>query len=64
MAEIYARRYLLRPYQALHESGIEPDWVIGTSIEAKKGAIIARNPISLPALVAGGGAHAQSKSFA
>jgi NTE family protein len=30
-------------YQALHESGIEPDWVIGTSIGAVNGAIIAGN---------------------
>jgi NTE family protein len=30
-------------YQALHESGIEPDWVIGTSIGAINGAIIAGN---------------------
>ncbi|HXA47767.1 MAG TPA: patatin-like phospholipase family protein [Burkholderiaceae bacterium] len=31
-------------YQALHEAGIEPDWVIGTSIGAINGAIIAGNP--------------------
>lgn len=31
-------------YQALHEAGIEPDWVIGTSIGAVNGAIIAGNP--------------------
>jgi NTE family protein len=30
-------------YQALHETGIEPDWVIGTSIGAINGAIIAGN---------------------
>ncbi len=30
-------------YQAMHESGIEPDWVIGTSIGAINGAIIAGN---------------------
>jgi NTE family protein len=30
-------------YQALHESGIEPDWVIGTSIGAINAAIIAGN---------------------
>jgi NTE family protein len=30
-------------YQALHESGIEIDWVIGTSIGAINGAIIAGN---------------------
>ena len=28
-------------YQALHEAGIEPNWVIGTSIGAINGAIIA-----------------------
>jgi len=31
-------------YQALHEAGVEPDWVIGTSIGAVNGAIIAGNP--------------------
>ncbi|HYD62028.1 MAG TPA: patatin-like phospholipase family protein [Noviherbaspirillum sp.] len=31
-------------YEALHESGIEPDWVIGTSIGAINGALIAGNP--------------------
>lgn len=31
-------------YQALHEAGIEPDWVIGTSIGAINAALIARNP--------------------
>jgi len=30
-------------YQALHESGIAPDWVIGTSIGAINGALIAGN---------------------
>ncbi len=30
-------------YQALHEAGIEPDWVVGTSIGAVNGAIIAGN---------------------
>jgi NTE family protein len=30
-------------YQALHEAGIMPDWVIGTSIGAINGAIIAGN---------------------
>src|SRR5271167_4424030 len=30
-------------YQALHEAGIEPNWVIGTSIGAINGAIIAGN---------------------
>lgn len=33
-------------YQALHEAGIEPDWVIGTSIGAINGAIIAGNEAS------------------
>ena len=31
-------------YQALHECGIEPDWVIGTSIGAINAALIAANP--------------------
>src|SRR6202045_4694139 len=30
-------------YHALHEAGIEPNWVIGTSIGAINGAIIAGN---------------------
>ena len=30
-------------YQAMHEAGIEPDWVIGTSIGAINGALIAGN---------------------
>src|SRR5689334_5536797 len=30
-------------YQALHEAGIEPDWVIGTSIGAINASIIAGN---------------------
>jgi NTE family protein len=30
-------------YQALHEAGIEPDWVVGTSIGAINAAIIAGN---------------------
>jgi NTE family protein len=36
--------YQVGVYQALHESAIEPDWVIGTSIGAINGAIIAGNP--------------------
>ncbi len=32
-------------YQALHESGLEPDWIIGTSIGAITGAIIAGNEV-------------------
>jgi NTE family protein len=35
--------FQLGVYQALHEAGIEPDWVIGTSIGAINGAIIAGN---------------------
>ena len=31
-------------YQALHEAGIEPDWVIGTSIDAINASLIAGNP--------------------
>ena len=31
-------------YQALHEAGIEPDWVCGVSIGAINSAIIAGNP--------------------
>jgi NTE family protein len=36
--------YQLGVYQALHESRLEPDWIIGTSIGAINGAIIAGNP--------------------
>jgi NTE family protein len=32
-------------YQALHEAGIEPDWVVGTSIGALNGAIIVGNDV-------------------
>ncbi|MBI4290120.1 MAG: patatin-like phospholipase family protein [Betaproteobacteria bacterium] len=35
--------YQVGVYQALHEAGIEPDWVIGTSIGAINGAVIAGN---------------------
>ncbi|WP_395702743.1 patatin-like phospholipase family protein [Aquabacterium sp.] len=35
--------YQLGVYEALHEAGIEPDWVIGTSIGAINGALIAGN---------------------
>jgi NTE family protein len=35
--------YQAGAYQALHEAGIEPDWVIGTSIGAINGAIITGN---------------------
>lgn len=33
-------------YQALHEAGVEPDWVIGTSIGAINAGIIAGSPAS------------------
>ena len=36
--------YQVGVYEALHEAGIEPQWVIGTSIGAINGAIIAGNP--------------------
>lgn len=36
--------YQVGVYQALHEHGIEPDWVIGTSIGAINAALIAGNP--------------------
>ncbi len=36
--------YQVGVYQALHERGIEPDWVIGTSIGAINGALIVGNP--------------------
>ena len=35
--------YQVGVYQALHEAGVEPDWVIGTSIGAINAAIIAGN---------------------
>ncbi len=35
--------YQVGVYQAMHEAGIEPDWVIGTSIGAINGALIAGN---------------------
>ncbi len=38
--------YQLGVYQAMHEAGIEPDWVVGTSIGAINGAIIAGNHAS------------------
>jgi NTE family protein len=37
--------YQAGAYQALNEAGIEPDWVIGTSIEAINGAILAGNEV-------------------
>ena len=39
--------YQLGVYEALHGAGIEPDWVIGTSIGAINGALIAGNPPAL-----------------
>ena len=33
-------------YQAMHEAGIEPDWVVGTSIGAVNAAIIAGNDVN------------------
>ena len=38
--------YQAGAYHALHEAGIEPDWVIGTSIGAINGAIIAGNEVT------------------
>src|SRR5438094_6660135 len=35
--------YQVGAYQALHEAGIEPDWIIGTSIGAINASIIAGN---------------------
>lgn len=35
--------YQIGVYQALHDAGIEPEWVIGTSIGAINGALIAGN---------------------
>jgi NTE family protein len=32
-------------YQALHEAGLEPDWIIGTSIGAINGSLIAGNEV-------------------
>ena len=36
--------YQVGVYEAMHEAGVEPDWVIGTSIGAINGAIVAGNP--------------------
>ena len=36
--------YQVGVYEAMHEAGIEPDWVIGTSIGAINAALIAGNP--------------------
>src|SRR5213596_294138 len=35
--------YQVGVYQALHEAGVEPDWLIGTSIGAINAALIAGN---------------------
>src|SRR5262245_9619694 len=35
--------YQVGVYQALHEAGVEPDWIIGTSIGAINAGIIAGN---------------------
>ena len=37
--------YQVGVYQALHEAGVEPAWVIGTSIGAINAALISGNPI-------------------
>ncbi|ACL63079.1 patatin-like phospholipase family protein [Methylobacterium nodulans] len=37
--------YQVGVYQALHEAGIEPDWIIGTSIGAINASLIAGNPV-------------------
>jgi hypothetical protein len=46
-------------YQALHEAGIEPDWIIGTSIGAINASLIAGNeaPNRLPRLEEFWGPH-------
>jgi NTE family protein len=36
--------YQVGVYQAMHEAGIEPRWVVGTSIGAINGALVAGNP--------------------
>jgi len=38
--------YQVGVYQALHEAGIEPDWVVGTSIGAINASLIAGSPFS------------------
>ncbi len=37
--------YQIGVYEALHEAGVEPDWVISTSIGAINAALIAGNPV-------------------
>ncbi len=39
--------YQVGVFQALHEAGVEPDWVIGTSIGAINAALIVGNPVEL-----------------
>jgi NTE family protein len=39
--------YQVGVYEALHDAGIEPDWVIGTSIGAINAALIAGNPVEM-----------------
>ena len=39
--------YQVGVYQALHEAGIEPDWVIGTSIGAINASLIAGNDVAV-----------------
>jgi predicted acylesterase/phospholipase RssA len=36
--------YLAGAYEALHDAGEEPDWIVGTSIGAITGGMIAGNP--------------------
>jgi NTE family protein len=38
--------YQVGVYQALHEAGIQPDWVVGTSIGAINASLIAGSPFS------------------
>ena len=35
--------YQVGVYEAMHEAGVEPDWIIGTSIGAINAALIAGN---------------------
>ena len=35
--------YQVGVYQALHEAGVEPDWIVGTSIGAINASMIAGN---------------------
>jgi NTE family protein len=38
--------YQIGVYQALHDAGMEPDWVIGTSIGAINASLIAGNAVA------------------